>query len=542
MSKQCHFWFSNAWAVLAILFCLSFHLTVYSGQSDKYLPFSIDEIDRAAHQLFEIEKGQMVDQDSALHALERMLRSSKNLGDEFGIANCQLQMAQIHHSRKAWRKAIRLAKNAISKATEIDQDSLRLGGNLLLSDIYQGRKQRDRLAQVRLEIDRLTNKFQLVATEKALKEMQKRQHQESRQLAHSESGREMLQKELAEVLGSQKMDAAKLARLAQEKAELELKTVQNESDLYRYRAEIERQKMVKSMLFILVVVLSLLGFLTFQIRRFKVRRAAEIEKTRRYMLLQERMASLGQLTAGIAHEIQNPLNFVNNFAEGSVELCQELVELLPREAHRQNDMIQVSQDYISELGQNAQDIRENGQRINRIVSSMMDHVKDHQGEIQKCDINAIVHKGVTLAYQSYHTLHPNFTAEIKESYNWDLQLYEGVPQDLNRVIINLVGNACHAMHQKQIEDSKGYKPLLVTSTKKSEQALGITIRDNGIGISTSTQKKIFTPFFSTKPDHENNAGLGLSISHDIIVHGHQGKIEINSLVDEFTEFTILLPI
>lgn len=270
----------------------------------------------------------------------------------------------------------------------------------------------------------------------------------------------------------------------------------------------------------------------------------EIVKTRDQLIVQEKMASLGQLTAGIAHEIKNPLNFVNNFAEGSIEISADLLEEFKK--HKEN---LIKEDYeeieelINDLKQNSIDISENGKRADSIVRSMMDHARGSSGELKSVDINTLVEENVNLAYHGYRAIDPSFNVSIQKNYGKTIPAINIIQTDIGRVILNILNNACYAVLEKQknVNDAT-YSPELVISTEAVKNKIEIRIHDNGPGIPQKVRDKIFNPFFTTKATGEGNTGLGLSISYDIIVQEHHGKISVKSEEGKFTEFIISLPI
>jgi signal transduction histidine kinase len=266
----------------------------------------------------------------------------------------------------------------------------------------------------------------------------------------------------------------------------------------------------------------------------------QLKATQAQIIAQEKLASLGGLTAGIAHEIKNPLNFINNFAELAVELTDELRE----ELQRQQDQLEVSsREYIGELladlSQNAQKIHQHGQRADKIVRGMLMHSRGERADRQSTDLNALLDEAVTLAYHGIRAQDTSFNITIQKSYDDRLPPLMIVASDMSRVFLNLVNNACYATHAKaktQSDDS----PTLNIGTKDLGAQVEIRIRDNGSGIPPDIQNRIFEPFFTTKPTGEGT-GLGLSISHDIIVQAHRGAIEIDTQFGEYTEFIITLP-
>jgi two-component system, NtrC family, sensor kinase len=256
----------------------------------------------------------------------------------------------------------------------------------------------------------------------------------------------------------------------------------------------------------------------------------------------EKMASLGQLTAGIAHEIKNPLNFVNNFAGLSVELLDELKEVTaPAMATLDEDKRAEADETIELLTSNLEKIAEHGRRADNIVKSMLEHSRGATGERRAVDLNALVEEALNLAYHGARAQDQSFNITLERDYARDLPPIELVPQDITRVCLNLFGNGFYAATKRQREgvDPK-FRPTLKLMIRDLGDAVEIRARDNGVGISPEIKDKLFQPFFTTKPTGEGT-GLGLSISYDIVTQQHGGTIEVDSQVGEFTEFTVRLP-
>jgi signal transduction histidine kinase len=261
------------------------------------------------------------------------------------------------------------------------------------------------------------------------------------------------------------------------------------------------------------------------------------------LIVQDKLATLGQLIAGIAHEIKNPLNFVNNFSEISIELSEELEEKLS--GFRQKLSEEEYRDFldiINDLKQNAQDTFNNGQRASNIIHSMLDHTRSNEEEKRYVDINNLVDENVKLAYHAYRALYPNFNVSIFKKYEANLPKAHIVPSDVGRVFLNILNNACYAIQKKCNANELAFLPTLEVSTRTFRKHICIHIKDNGSGISDEIKQKIFQPFFTTKPSGEGNTGLGLSISKEIIVDKHNGHLEVQSEEGEYTEFIIKLPI
>ena len=270
-------------------------------------------------------------------------------------------------------------------------------------------------------------------------------------------------------------------------------------------------------------------------------RTSEVLKTQDQLFLQDKLASLGQLTAGIAHEIKNPLNFVNNFSEGNIEMLEELqVEIDKYKDKLSGEDYQEISTLIRDIRQNELSVNQNGKRADRIVRSMMDHARGTESTLQTVDINQLIDDNTNLAYHSYRALEPAFNVRIERNFDQKIDLVQVYPEELGRVFINILNNACHALLQKQKTAGGDFQPTLSITTKSESEHLEINIQDNGLGIPLEIREKIFTPFFTTKASTEGNTGLGLSISFDIIQR-HKGSIEIESEAGHFTNFIIKLP-
>ncbi len=256
----------------------------------------------------------------------------------------------------------------------------------------------------------------------------------------------------------------------------------------------------------------------------------------------QKMAALGQLTAGIAHEIKNPLNFVNNFADLSVELLNELkdttepaVSLLDEDARSEIDEI------VAMLTGNLEKIAEHGRRADGIVKSMLAHSRGGSGDRQSVDVDALVEQALTLAYHGARAQDRNFNITLERDFGRNITPIALVPQEMTRALLNLFSNGFYAADKRRREaDDPNFKPALKVTTRDLGASVEIRVRDNGTGIPPEFRDKLFQPFFTTKPTGEGT-GLGLSISWDIVTQQHGGMIEVDSVAGEFTEFTIRLP-
>ena len=279
-------------------------------------------------------------------------------------------------------------------------------------------------------------------------------------------------------------------------------------------------------------------------RRERDLRAAheELKATQASLIHAEKMASLGQLTAGIAHEIKNPLNFVNNFASLSVELLDELKETVrPVIAALGTDKRAAVDEVVDMLTANLEKIAEHGRRADGIVKSMLAHSRGASGERQRADLNALTEEALNLAYHGARAQDPNFNITLDREFDRTIAPIELVPQDISRVLLNLFGNGFYAADKRRREGTDAeFRPVLKVVTRDLGNEVEIRVRDNGTGIPTEFHDKLFQPFFTTKPTGEGT-GLGLSISYDIVTQQHGGTITVDSRLGEFTEFTIRLP-
>ncbi len=268
---------------------------------------------------------------------------------------------------------------------------------------------------------------------------------------------------------------------------------------------------------------------------------SDLKATQEKLVVQEKLASLGQLTAGIAHEIKNPLNFVNNFAQLSKELVTELREEFEKVKDKLGkDTVDNFEDIISNIEQNASKINEHGNRADSIVRSMLQHSRGKSGERILSDINSILDEDLNLAYHGLRARDNSFNASIEKEYDKNIEKISIVPQDVSRVFLNIINNGFYEAHKKKKSAGDHFSPVLKVATHDLGDKMEVRIRDNGNGIPDEVREKIFDPFFTTKPSGEGT-GLGLSLSYDIIVKEHAGEIKFDSKSGEYTEFIITLP-
>jgi two-component system, NtrC family, sensor kinase len=246
----------------------------------------------------------------------------------------------------------------------------------------------------------------------------------------------------------------------------------------------------------------------------------ELKSTQTQLIQSEKMASLGELTAGIAHEIQNPLNFVNNFSEVSNELIDEMNTELDK-----GDITE-AKAIAADVKQNLEKINHHGKRAADIVKGMLQHSRISSGQKELTDINALCDEYLRLAYHGLRAKDKSFNAKFETSFDESIGKLNIIPQDMGRVILNLINNAFYAVSEKAKQNIEGYEPTVTVSTKKENNSVIISVADNGNGIPASIKEKIFQPFFTTKPTGQGT-GLGLSLSYDI-VKAHGGELKVGT--------------
>ncbi|MBN1447586.1 MAG: GHKL domain-containing protein [Bacteroidetes bacterium] len=255
-----------------------------------------------------------------------------------------------------------------------------------------------------------------------------------------------------------------------------------------------------------------------------------------------KLASLGQMTAGIAHEIKNPINFVNNFAESSVDITDELSDVLRKYESKPMEFSQHVTPLIEELIINARKIAEHGRRVDRIVQSMLLHSHNRPSEPEPTAVNDFVDQYVTLAFHGMRAQVQDFTVMLEKHYDDQAGVVDLVPQDMARVMLNLLNNAFQSVNDMRLKRrDAGYEPIVRIQTKRKGEQLEISVEDNGGGIDEDLREKIFEPFFTTKQAGVGT-GLGLSLSHDIVVDEHAGELRCESVEGGGVRFIVLLPV
>ena len=266
----------------------------------------------------------------------------------------------------------------------------------------------------------------------------------------------------------------------------------------------------------------------------------ELRTAQGRLIQTEKLASLGQLTAGIAHEIKNPLNFVNNFSSLSGELIDELRDILEHAVLDEKTRADI-EELADMLKANLDKVVQHGKRADSIVRNMLLHSREGSGEHRFIDINSVVEESLNLAYHGARAEKQGFNITLQKAFDPEAGVVDLYPQEITRVLLNLISNGFYATMKRGAQgDGAAYEPVLSASTKNLGDRVEIRIRDNGTGIPPEVRAKMFNPFFTTKPAGEGT-GLGLSLSHDIIVKQHAGTIEVDTKPGSFTEFRIVLP-
>lgn len=268
---------------------------------------------------------------------------------------------------------------------------------------------------------------------------------------------------------------------------------------------------------------------------------SKLKNAQRQVIAQEKLASLGELTAGIAHEIKNPLNFIINFSEISKDLIVELskhYESVRNRDYAEQD-IEDALDILRNLTENSSKIHEHGKRADSIINNMLMHSHDKKGVYQEANLNTMLQEYASLAYHSMLNNYKGFACKIVKDLDSSIEQIKVIPQDLSRVFLNMLNNAFYALYRRKQADNS-FEPILNIRTVNHPEKVEIVFHDNGMGINPDVMDKIFNPFFTTKPAGEGT-GLGLSICYDIVKNIHKGDIHVDSKVGEYTEFSLFIP-
>ncbi|MEO6732336.1 MAG: ATP-binding protein [Ferruginibacter sp.] len=429
--------------------------------------------------------------DSALAIYYRAMENCFRVGDKVNISKVQGRIARLYLQKKEYDSSIHYARLAFRNANLSNQRLEILENSMLLSSLYRN------------------------------------------QFRNADSALFYLDKAAAmkdSLYGQQKF--RQLQRLMLDQQQQQQQVVQ-EQEQYR-------NKIKYIILFIVLGIVLLVSFLLLRNNQHKQKAKLKIEAaynelkdTQQQLVQKEKMASLGELTAGIAHEIQNPLNFVNNFAEVNIELIGELQQEV--KAGKIEGIVSIAND----IRDNEQKIVHHGKRADAIVKGMLQHSRGSTGTRVATDINALCDEYLRLSYHGLRARDNTFNAKIETDLDPAAGMVNMIPQDIGRVIINLLTNAFYAVSERKERSEHGYEPVVSISTKKLTDKVVIQVKDNGSGIPQKLINKIFQPFFTTKPTGQGT-GLGLSLSYDI-VKAHGGELKVETTEGEGSVFTIQLP-
>jgi two-component system, NtrC family, sensor kinase len=438
--------------------------------------------------------------DEALVYYQKALKISEEIGEKPPIAKIYMNMGLVYLKKKNYQQALAYSTKSLSIARELELVDIQSKIALQLSDIYEGTGD-------------FKKAYQTFKTYKQLNDSVHNDENLKRITGIEYTYKYEKEKQAAE-LEQQKKDEVEALKL-------------------------RRQKIITNSAGIVLLLVCFIAFLLFRNYRQQKKAYSALKATQSQLIQSEKMASLGELTAGIAHEIQNPLNFVNNFAEVSNQLVDEMKkELL---GGNTEEAVELADEIIQNLGR----ISQHGKRADSIVKGMLHHSWAGSGHKEPTDINALADEFLRLTYHGLMAKDDALNVKIETFYDEALSGNKGkiqvIQQEIGRVIRNLLSNAFYAVIEKNKQQPEGYYPVVSLTTKKQGDKVEIKVKDNGNGIPQKVVRKIFQPFITTKPAGQGT-GLGLSISYDIIVHQHHGQITFKTEEGKFTEFHILLPV
>jgi signal transduction histidine kinase len=496
------------------------------------------------------------DYDQGAQYAEEAYDLSERLDYSAGFLKSAYYLGIYNRDKRKYSRATRYTERGIEKARSLKDRKAELKGYAILKTIHMVARNPKRLEEAEKAYEQLSVQIKAESMSEELQDLQIEYETKEEALRESETEIREIRDELDLTIEEKLLKDKELALLEKQKAEVELlaerlenRTIrdslaisQKEKELLQAQNELRQKQFVITLSVIGLIAAGVIVFILLLYYRLKRKTAEEKIKTQRQLLMQEKLATLGQLTAGIAHEIKNPLNFVTNFARVSADLSEELEETLEDNKSRlETEEYDLIQEVVHDLKENSKAIAQNGQRADRIVQSMMDHARGESGKRQAMDVNHLLRENFNLSYQGFKGMAQGYYVELEEDLQPNLPVLKVIPQDFSRVLLNIFNNAHYALDEKRKELGDSFVPKIKVSTRSKGKEVIIKIRDNGPGIPEEIKKQIFNPFFTTKPTGQGNTGLGLSISHDIIVQVHEGKLEVYTEPGEFTEFMIILP-
>jgi len=455
---------------------------------------------------------------------EKSFTISNSVGDKKGEANALFHLAEINHSNKNSDEAIASAAKALELRRQMKDKKGQSEVNIFLAELHE--------SDLKDCLNFLTNALELAEELKALDLLYKIHHALYKVFKQLNKNAEALvHLELSNAFEKEIHSSAINQKILNLEITHHVETSKKEAEIFRLRnielvnlyEEIKKQK----------------EEIEAQKKNLE-ETLAELKATQAQLIQSEKMASLGELTAGIAHEIQNPLNFVNNFSDVNAELIDELTGERQKAKSVRNE--EVENEILNDIQQNLEKILHHGKRADAIVKSMLQHSRVSTGKKEPTDINALCDEYLRLSYHGTRAKDKSFNAIIKTGFDENIGKINVVPQDIGRVLLNLFNNAFYAVNEKRKNPVglETYEPTILVKTKEINDKIEIKVSDNGIGIPQKVIDKIFQPFFTTKPTGQGT-GLGLSLSYDII-KAHGGEIKVETKEGEGAEFIIQLPI
>jgi len=435
--------------------------------------------------------------EKALNCLHQSLETYDLYHDPLGTADVCTKIAEFFKQMNKPDSVIKYAKRGLDAAAQFNYKSIVRISSSLLADQYEMKDIRQAYYYLKLELaanDSLYAPKKILELQKTLSEEQ--QHQQQILEEQTEKQNRLKQNGLLAGLGVLLVIAFILFRNNRQKKKANILLQQ-------------QKEKVESTL-------------------------SELKTTQNQLIQSEKMASLGELTAGIAHEIQNPLNFVNNFSEVSSEMLDEMNEELNK------GDIDEAKTISNDIKQNLEKINHHGKRADAIVKGMLQHSRTGSGVKEPSDINRLADEYLRLAYQGFRARDKSFNATFSTEFDNGINKVDIVPQEIGRVILNLINNAFYAVNERAKQGVAGYEPTVIVGTRRLQDRIEISVKDNGSGIASSIKDKIFQPFFTTKPTGQGT-GLGLSLAYDI-VKAHGGEVKVETKENEGSAFFIILPL
>ncbi|HLG34466.1 MAG TPA: ATP-binding protein [Bacteroidia bacterium] len=485
-----------------------------------------------AHFLIALCLDKLTNDSSALEYFFKSLAVQKELGELQRMAECEQAIGDIYLNRKEYSEALKFYNSSYHHFEEAGESMGYAAINVSMAKLFLESGQFDKAEKHALSaadyFRTLPYRTRVIDAYEILHKIFAAQHKFDKAYSYqtklgllrdSVQG-EQTARRIDEMLNAHEMDKKQI--------EIELQ-----------QRQIKTTRTLRNFFMIGFCIVALLAFLTFRQYKIKKQTAQKLEETiehleaaQEQLVYSEKMSSLGKLSAGIAHEIQNPLNFVNNFSDIGVSLIDELETI--DSAHKRKEI-------LSDLKNNLRKIHEHGKRADGIVKSMLEHMHIGSREKRPTDLNYLANEFFTLAFQSFKAKEPGFVCHVEKLFDSNLPMVNINPQDISRVMINLFNNALYALNKKKITDGVDFSPSIVIQSRFSGNRIYFSVKDNGTGIPKDIREQIFQPFFTTKSSGEGT-GLGLSLSNDIITKGHGGTLEVKTEVGEGSEFIISLPV